>query len=283
MIDCKICNLYSGSKGNCTYISAGGASILIDAGKSFKNLRMALNQINVSIEDIDAIFITHEHRDHVASLRTLSHKFGIPIHMLLSSARIYDGLCDEKLCESLVLYRGTEFEAKIKGLTVKAFPTPHDSRGSVGYRLSFESDEEIISIAYATDTGCVTDRMRENFSGCFAAVIESNHDVDMLMNGPYPYDLKLRIRSDHGHLSNTDCAALAASLYEGGTRHIMLAHLSEENNDPNLAYNEVFSAIASSAVNLKVAAQDTPVWLLDGSGCEIDVPEEEKLWLRSDS
>ena len=150
-------------------------------------------------------------------------------------------------------------------MTVKAFSTPHDSRASVGYRLSFERDGEKVSIAYATDTGHVTDKMRENLLGCFAAVIESNHNVDMLMNGPYPYELKQRIRSNKGHLSNTDCAALASLLAQNGTKSIMLAHLSEENNDPNLAYSESLSAIADPSVSLKVASQYEPTWLLGAS------------------
>ena len=103
--------------------------------------------------------------------------------------------------------------------------------------------------------------MRENLIGCFAAVIESNHDLDMLREGPYPPELKQRIRSKKGHLSNPDCAAFAASLCESGTKHIMLAHLSEENNDPTLAYNETLSAIADETVTLRVAAQDEVVWL----------------------
>mgnify|MGYP003301860347 CR=1 FL=1 len=263
MQNCKICCLYSGSKGNCTFISAGGANILIDAGKSAKALCLALNGIGVDIDDIDAIFITHEHNDHVSALRTLSHKHNIPMHLLLSSAQVFNGLYDEKLCNCLSLYAGTEFETDVKGLHVKAFSTSHDSMGAVGYRLSFKSETgETLSIGFATDTGFVNDKMLENLTGCFAAVIESNHDVQMLTDGPYPYELKQRIRSKRGHLSNAECAALASHLCENGTKHIMLAHLSEENNLPSLAYNEVFTAIADENYDLKVANQETAVWLI---------------------
>lgn len=278
MENCKICCLYSGSKGNSAYICAGGARILIDAGKSAKSLCQALDEIGVDVDSLDAIFITHDHNDHISALRTLSHKHKIPIHMLLSSARVFYGLRDEKLCECLTVYEGSEFVTRVKGLTVKAFSTPHDSRGSVGYRLSFEQDGNTVSIAYATDTGYVTDKMLENITGCFAAVIESNHDVEMLMNGPYPYELKQRIRSRHGHLSNTDCATLASHLAENGTRHILLAHLSEENNDPDLAYNEVLSAIANPDIDLKVASQYEPVWLLCGCEDASEEKKEEQLW-----
>lgn len=263
MQNCKICCLYSGSRGNCTYINAGGANILIDAGKSAKALCAALKSISVEIESIDAIFITHEHNDHISALRTLSHKHNIPIHMLLRSAQIFKGLQDEKLCQNLVLHRGSAFEADVKGLHIKAFPTPHDSMGAVGYRLSYTDDDgKEIFIACATDTGHVTDTMCENLEGCLAVVIESNHDLAMLAAGPYPYDLKLRIRSLEGHLSNADCATLACRLRQSGTRHIMLAHLSQENNLPELAYNEVFTALADASFDLKVARQDEPVWLI---------------------
>lgn len=258
----KICCLYSGSKGNSTFISAAGTNILIDAGKSARALCTALSQINVDIDSIDAIFVTHEHKDHISALQTLSHKHSIPVHMLLSSAQIFNGLRDEKLCNSLVLYRGKEFEAKIKGLNIKAFPTSHDSLSSVGYRISFDADNgEQISIGYLTDTGCVTDNIKNSLLGCETVILEANHDKEMLENGPYPYDLQQRIRGKLGHLSNCECAALAASLFENGTKNIMLAHLSEENNRPEIAYNEVLSAIASEELNLCVASQYLPVWL----------------------
>ena len=261
----KICCLYSGSKGNCTFISAGGANILIDAGRSAKALCSALSSIGVDVDDIDAIFITHEHNDHVSALRVLSHKHQIPIHMLLNSAMIFNGLCDEKLCDCLRIYRGNCFETKVNELRVKAFPTPHDSRAAVGYKFEFDDEDgKTVSFAVSTDTGYVTDTMRENLFGCDAVVIESNHDPVMLDEGPYPYELKQRIKSKHGHLSNPDCAALAAELYESGTKHIMLAHLSEENNLPEIAYNEVFSAIADESFDLKVARQDATVWLIGG-------------------
>ena len=263
MQNCKICCLYSGSKGNSTFISAGGANILIDAGRSAKALCSALKSIGEDIDNIDAIFITHEHNDHISALQVLSHKHRIPIHMLVNSAQVFNGLCDEKLCECLSLYRGNSFETKVKDLRVKAFPTPHDSRAAVGYRFEFKGDsDETISIAVSTDTGYVTQAMRENLIGCNAVVIESNHDLQMLAEGPYPYELKQRIRSKWGHLSNVDCATLAAELYENGTEHIMLAHLSEENNLPEIAFNEVFTAIADESFDLKVANQNEPVWLI---------------------
>ena len=263
MQNLKICCLYSGSKGNCTFVSAGGAKILIDAGKSFKALKEALASIGEDICDIDAIFITHEHNDHISALKTLSHKHAIPIHMLYASALIFNGCHDEKLCANLKIYMGNCFETDVKGLHVKAFPTPHDSDGAVGYRLTYKnaSDEEI-AFAVTTDIGYVTDELKDNLTGCVAAVLESNHDTEMLKNGPYPYELKKRIASKKGHLSNTECATFAASLYERGLKHLLLAHLSEENNLPDAAFDEVFSAIADENFDLKVAEQNRAIWLL---------------------
>ncbi len=264
MPNCKICCLYSGSRGNCAYISAGGANILIDAGKSARSLLSALRDINVDIASIDAILITHEHSDHISALSTLSHKYNIPIYMLLSSAEIFYGLRDEKLCNSLMLRMDSSFEIKIKDLKIKAFPTSHDSRASVGYKLTFFDDGEECSIGYATDTGYVTKEMRESLLGCFAAVIESNHDADMLREGNYPYELKQRISSKKGHLSNADCAAFASYLAANGTKYIMLAHLSEENNTPTLAFNETRKALADESIRLCVASQNEAVWLYGG-------------------
>ncbi len=263
MQNLKICSLYSGSKGNSVFIEAGGAKILIDAGRSAKALCASLQSIGVDIDEIDAIFITHEHNDHTSALQTLSHKHNIPMHLLLKSAQIYNGLFDEKLCLCLALHDKNDFEVQIKGLTVKAFPTPHDSHASVGYKLTFREGGEEISIAYATDTGHVSEPMLEHMLGARYAVIESNHDIDMLRDGPYPFDLKARIASPKGHLSNTDCAVLASRLAQNGAKAIMLAHLSEENNLPDLALCEIRGAVADDGVAIEVASQYEPTWLVN--------------------
>lgn len=262
----KICSLYSGSKGNSTFISAKGVNILIDAGKSAKSLCASLSSIGVSPESIDAIFITHEHTDHVSALQTFSHKYNADIHILLSCAKKkFYGLRDEKLFSKMVFHDAPDFEVNIGGLKIKAFPTPHDSCGSVGYKLSFIEDDREINIGFATDIGYVTDEIRDNLLGCDSVIIESNHDEIMLMDGNYPYELKLRIRSKKGHLSNVECASLTAMLSVNGTKDIMLAHLSEENNIPDMAYNESLMAIANPEIKLTVADPARPVWLVGGN------------------
>lgn len=232
----RIVNLYSGSKGNATLIEAGGATILIDAGRSARALCTALTAVGSSIEAVDAIFLTHEHCDHTAALEVLLRHHPIPVHVTEPSARRLRG---RESFYTLLVTHPPLFTVELAGLRVQSFLSPHDSAMCVGYRLACDEGE----IGYATDVGCVTDEVRAGLSGCGAVVLECNHDPDMLRWGRYPAELKARIASHDGHLSNPDCAAFAAELIETGTRHLMLAHLSEENNTPDTAYAELCGAI----------------------------------------
>ena len=249
----KICTLYSGSGGNSIFISAGGANILIDAGKNYRKLCEALFEIGYSPNDIDAIFITHEHSDHVSSLEVLLKKHPLPVHISQISAPKLLARELPQINDNLIIHPSL-FEVKIKGLEISSFVTPHDSMGSVGYRLCFEENGTLQTIGIATDIGFISESVFCGLDGCENLIVESNHDVEMLKCGRYPYDLKKRILSKRGHLSNTDCALLVSKLCEHGAKNILLAHLSEENNDPAIAYDEVSSAIADPSVNLAVAA-----------------------------
>ena len=259
-----IATLYSGSTGNAAYICAGGAKILIDAGKCTRTLCASLNELGVSIDEIDAIFLTHEHRDHTGALEVLTKKHPIPIHVTKKSALRLTAKPDSALAGCIVTHTPI-FHEFVKDLRVTSFPTPHDSRESVGYHLEFEDENGITHmIGYATDIGHISTHVRNGLMGCESVVLESNHDPEMLWGGPYPYDLKERIASRWGHLSNPDCAEFAAELTANGTKNILLAHLSQENNDPQLAYNEVLMAIADPSVNLRTAAPETVTVLVDG-------------------
>ena len=259
-----IATLYSGSTGNAAYICAGGAKILIDAGKCTRTLCASLNELGVSIDEIDAIFLTHEHRDHTGALEVLTKKHPIPIHVTKKSALRLTAKPDSALAGCIVTHTPI-FHEFVKDLRVTSFPTPHDSRESVGYHLEFEDENGITHmIGYATDIGHISTHVRNGLMGCESVVLESNHDPEMLWGGPYPYDLKERIASRWGHLSNPDCAEFAAELTANGTQNILLAHLSQENNDPELAYNEVLMAIADPSVNLRTAAPDAVTVLVDG-------------------
>lgn len=246
----SIISLYSGSKGNSVLIESEGAKILIDAGKSARALCNALLEIGKSIDEIDAIFITHEHADHIGSLGILLKKYNIPVHIVgISAQKLVSKFLDGQ--DRSICIHPPVFSVNVGDMKIKSFPVPHDSEYCVGYRIQIGDS----LIGYATDIGYVTDEIRDNLCSCESVVVESNHDIEKLMNGPYPYDLKLRIRSKKGHLSNGECASLVADLCLVGTKNVLLAHLSEENNEPSLAYDEVWSAIADDTVNLKVASQ----------------------------
>ena len=253
--DIKIFVLYSGSGGNSVFIKVGESAILIDAGKSARALCSALTSIGESISSVDAIFVTHEHSDHVSALEVLSKKNDIPIHITNISAMRFDS-CPCSQIHSRLVRHDVDFCEEVGEMRISSFRTPHDSKMSVGYRIEFCDGESMRAVGLATDIGYISDGIRENLSGCEAVIIEANHDRDMLMTGPYPHDLKLRVDSKRGHLSNRDCADFAAELAEKGTRAFMLAHLSAENNTPELAFDEVSSVVGCFGASVTVAQPD---------------------------
>ena len=268
MNSCKIVTLYSGSGGNSTFIRVADTAILIDAGKNAKRLCTALKCIGSDIEEIRAIFVTHDHADHTSALEVLSKKHNIPIHITEQSARVFDRIAPAPIHSRLVRHTPI-YSVELGDITVSSFETPHDSMMSVGYRIEFYDGEEKRAVGLATDIGYVTDEIKKGLSGCEAVVIESNHDVQMLRQGPYPDILKRRILSKRGHLSNEDSASLSAYLVQTGTRAFLLAHLSEENNEPSLAYEVTERAISDVGVSIAVAAPDCPV--------ELKIPTKEEM------
>ncbi len=260
MKEWKIVSLYSGSKGNSIFVRVGNDAILIDAGKSARALCNALREIGSDISEIKAIFVTHDHHDHTSALEILAKYHEIPIHMTGESAVIFDRTPSAPIHARLIRH-DPSFCVTVGELTVRSFRTSHDSRMSVGYRIEFFDGERSCAIGVATDLGYVSNEVREGLLGCDAVVLESNHDLEMLKNGPYPYELKKRITSRYGHLSNADSAAFCSELSEGGTKAILLAHLSEENNEPNLALNEAVCAVGDDGVCICVAAPDCPTRL----------------------
>ena len=238
----KAIPLFSGSSGNCIYIKYGEEEILIDAGVSYKRICTALDSVGTSIQNIKAILVTHEHSDHVQGIPVLSKHNNIPIYINRKSASMYELPLDE-------LFSG---QAKIKdpgdtitfdGFEVNAFATPHDSAASCGYHFTFSDGTRF---ALATDMGHITGEIASYLLGCKCAIIESNHDEKMLKNGNYPYALKKRILSDNGHLSNDGCAAFIPKMVDKGAEKIILAHLSKENNTPELCYKTNAAALAEA-------------------------------------
>lgn len=253
------CPLFSSSKGNCIYIGAPDGGILIDAGKSCRQTETALHNIGVAPDSIRAVFVTHEHSDHISGLRVFASKYG---------ARVYaSGGTLEALDEIQILngkfdaYALGEQGTEAGSLFIRSFRTSHDSRESCGYVIAAESGERV---AIATDLGVMTDTVRAAITGCETVLLESNHDVRMLENNPqYPHPLKKRILGERGHLCNEVCAETACELVKNGTKHLFLGHLSEQNNLPALAYRVTASELATAGAvedadfDLRVAK---PVW-----------------------
>ena len=234
----KICQLFSGSSGNSTYIGCGTGGILVDAGVTAKRLTEALNGIGVNPESLQGIFLTHEHNDHIKGVRVFASRFGIPV---FGSKGTMCALEDMGLLTDG--YDGYILDVPTIGVgdfEITAFGTSHDTPESVGYRVTLP-DGNVVSVC--TDLGFVSASVREGITGSNALVLESNHDVTMLKTGPYPSYLKERVLSRRGHLSNVDCAAELPALVNSGTTRIILAHLSRENNLPLLAQRTAIMAL----------------------------------------
>ena len=253
MNNIRILSLYSGSTGNAFLITSPVGTILIDAGKSAKQLTHALDEVGVSPSDIGAILLTHEHSDHTSALSVFLKKHPIPVHLPVGCVYKLEG--DPTVAPHLVPHPPIYSEV-LCGMRVTSFPTPHDSRASVGYRVEIPCGDTTLRLGYATDIGHVSPAVEEALTGCDAVILESNHDLDMLMNGIYPYQLKQRVASRRGHLSNPDSACFAARLCQAGTKSLMLAHLSQENNTPDTAYCECLGAVADADVKIAVASPD---------------------------
>ena len=231
--------LASGSSGNALALSWGGGTILVDAGISCRRIRQGLRDLGLDLGDLDAVLITHTHSDHISGLQTLLKHTACPVYA--------SGRAGRDLLRRLVLLEDRLREAEgafsVKDCAVTPFPTSHDAPGSQGYRL----DTPDGGFGLLTDSGVVTPEAEAVLPGVALAVLEANHDVETLRSGPYPYFLKERILGPEGHLRNEDAAAFAVTLAAAGAREIVLAHLSRENNTPQMALNAVSAAL--SAVN----------------------------------
>lgn len=264
MINITAYTLFSGSAGNCIYVKTPDTEILFDAGVSARAVEKGLNNIQSSLSKIHAIFVTHEHSDHVKGLEVISKKHHIPTHMVGASARAFIKNPDASLLNDLYLHP-SEFSVKIGNTTIRSFATPHDSASSVGYTVEYEQNGKKQKLGLATDIGHITKEITQALIGSESVIIEANHDVNMLLSGPYPYPLKLRILSDRGHLSNEHCAEFAKFLAKNGTKNFVLAHLSKENNFAPIAENTVRNALSEfDDIHLAVALPDTPVLV----GCD---------------
>lgn len=245
--DVRIYTLCSGSSGNCTYFKVGADEFLIDAGMSMKGIKTALSSLGTDIERIRAIFITHEHSDHVKGCAMIAKHYGIPIHALEASAP-HLGVANE----SLVIKHNTEYTEQIGDAIITSFPTSHDSAASCGYTVRYGE----LLIGIATDTGYVSDKMALALRGADAVLLESNYDPDMLRFGPYAPSLKARVASKRGHLSNDECSMFCRYLSDNKTKKILLGHLSAENNTPERALRSALLGVAPCKERAEIAVAD---------------------------
>ena len=229
----RFCPLFSSSSGNSVYIGDRDGGILVDVGRSAKQTDLMLNKIGVDISSVKGIFITHEHTDHVNGLSVFAARHNIPVYAAPGTllALKNKGVLSAKHVDIAL---NTD-EISVAGLNIKPFRTSHDCADGRGYVIT--GCDGVTRAAIATDTGFVSPDLLSTITGCKLVYIESTHDVAMLRSGPYPYTLQKRILSDMGHLSNDACADALCALVNKGTTHVVLAHLSQENNTPHLAYD----------------------------------------------
>ncbi|TDT63254.1 MBL fold metallo-hydrolase [Fonticella tunisiensis] len=255
----EFCSLYSGSSGNSLYVATERTKILVDAGLSGKKIQDGLKEIGVNPCEVDAILITHEHDDHIKSAGILSRRFNIPIY---ANTKTWEAMIDFigdireeniKVFESNVPY-------EIKDLTVIPFSIPHDAADPTGY--SFVHGKNKISIA--TDIGHASEGVKNNIKDSDLILLESNHDVEMLKVGPYPYPLKRRVLGDSGHLSNEDAGKTIVEILNSKIKKVILGHLSKTNNYPELAYRTVLSILQMNGVR-------------DGEDVEIDLAYRDRV------
>jgi phosphoribosyl 1,2-cyclic phosphodiesterase len=253
------CSLYSGSSGNSIFVSSDEAKVLVDAGLPGKNIEKALTEINQNASELDAIFITHEHSDHIKGVGVLSRRYDIPVYANELTWKAMSGLIGNIKEHNIKVM--SKNHISLKDMDIISFSIPHDSVCAQGYSLYHNKKK----VAVATDLGHYSEIVRKNIEDADVLLFESNHDVEMLKFGPYPYNLKRRILSDVGHLSNEDCGKAIADMVNGYKRKkVILGHLSKTNNYPELAYQTVVNILMARKIDLNkdigltVARRDMP-------------------------
>jgi Metal-dependent hydrolases of the beta-lactamase superfamily I len=260
----KLCSIASGSSGNCVYVGSDSTNLLVDAGVSAKRIENGLSGIDIMPDTIQGILITHEHSDHVQGLGILARKYHMPIYATFETARAISKIKSlGDIPEELFHFIQPNEAFQINDIKVEPFSTSHDAVNPVCYTMQSEGRK----VGIATDLGKYDDYILSKLEESELLFIEANHDVNMLMVGKYPYYLKQRILGDRGHLSNDTSADLISKLISPRLQHILLAHLSKENNYEELAYETVCCELTSRgssflAENISVAHRDQPSRML---------------------
>ncbi|MBQ4128328.1 MAG: MBL fold metallo-hydrolase [Ruminococcus sp.] len=238
----KIVPLFSSSQGNSYYISGNNEAILVDAGRNCKQLELALLSNEIDTKTIKAIFVTHEHTDHCSALRVFAKRYDLPIY---ATKGTLDALVNADRVDANAKLFAINDEIVLGDMLIKRVNTSHDAKEPCGYSITTADNRRC---AVVTDTGFLTNEALTALKSCNLAVIESNHDIEMLKNGPYPYILKQRVLSMTGHLSNVDCAKVLPSMIESGVTRLLLAHLSQENNTKRLAVDTSVAVLSASGM-----------------------------------
>jgi len=253
----KVCVLGSGSRGNCTLVESGETTVLIDAGFSGKEIRRRLRLIGREPEMITAVLITHEHNDHISGAGILSRQARVPLYANSATYR-----AGERIGRPHARMEFTSGEPFALGeLQIHPFAISHDTADPVGFVIS----DGTHTMGYCTDTGKITTLIEHHLQGCEALILESNHDPKMLRDGPYPPYLQQRVRSNKGHLANEDAGRFLQKMVGSRLRHVVLAHLSETNNLPDLALQCIINHLDShdGSVQVIAASQDAPTFCID--------------------
>lgn len=232
----RLCSIASGSSGNCIYVGSDTTHLLVDVGISGKRTEAGLKELGLKMEDIDGIFITHEHADHIAGLGVLARKYGTPLYATKGTIQaIQKTTTLGRIPEELFHPVRADEKIVIKDMVCNPMKISHDAAEPVAYRLQHGKQR----VGIVTDLGTYNEYTVESLRGMDALLLEANHDIKMLQVGPYPYYLKQRILGDRGHLSNERAGQLLCSLIHNNLKAVMLGHLSKENNLPELAYEAV--------------------------------------------
>ncbi|MCK8824972.1 MBL fold metallo-hydrolase [Fuchsiella alkaliacetigena] len=245
-ISLEVCSLASGSSGNSIYIASAKKKLLIDAGLSGKKISNRLAQINIEGSQLDAILITHEHQDHIKGAGVLSRRFDLPIYATEKTWAVAEQKLGKITAENRCVMNKAGLE--IGDIGIDCFSLPHDAEDPVGYALHSQGRK----VAIATDIGCMTQELLGNLAEAELVILEANHDLEMLKTGPYPWSLKRRIMSEQGHLCNDEAGATAVELVKNSVQRILLAHLSKDNNVPELAYLTIKNMLVDAGIDLDV-------------------------------
>ncbi len=245
LISLQVCTLASGSSGNAIYVGTEDKKILVDAGLSGKEINKRLKEINLGVKELDLILITHEHSDHIKGAGVLARRCNIPLY---ATEGTWEASADklgkiDKDCRCVIDTKGFS----IGSCDIKPFPIPHDAREPVGYTIASRTAK----VAIATDMGEITNEVMSEIKDSNLVILESNHDLEMLKIGPYPWSLKKRVMSTKGHLSNDDAGAGVVELVKNSVSCILLAHLSKDNNVPELAFLTIKNMLVDAGVNLE--------------------------------